>query len=427
MRGCARTPSCSSRPTQIDRSATGALLDADERLEDEVADGLQLVAAFLDGDGGQAECSERAAGGPEAGRGDGERALGVAARGVHPESHHDRAGPAPARPLRDAGHRLDPLVVAGTGGQRDVPIGARARTGARLLREAEVVGEPARAGVHVHRSRQHGRIGVEDRLGPVAVVGVDVEHRDPAVDRRAQPLRRGGRVVEVAGAAEAPARHVMAGRAAARVGGRRPRQHQLGGRDGGVHRGTCGLPRARPDERHRVVGELPGPGARGRGGDGGPAVREEVRLREQVRDDPVLAGVGRQPGRLPLLPRAGQVAGERRVMDAVERRVGLLPRADHAGARGGERRADALRAGGQLRARRADADPYLAARLVQPVAIAPDDGHGEAQGRERTRSGRAWSLCRAARYSTAALVPAPPRRWDTPMMMPSGPRRKQSR
>ena len=98
---------------------------------------------------------------------------------------------------------------------------------------------------------------------------------------------------------------------------------------------------------------------------------------EHVRDDAVLARVHRQPGRLPLLPGAGEVGRQRRVVDGQHGVVGLRLGVDEARAGLGERLADPLGARGQLGARRPDADPDLAAGVVQPVTVAPDHGHRE--------------------------------------------------
>jgi hypothetical protein len=61
--------------------------------------------------------------------------------------------------------------------------------------------------------------------------------------------------------------------------------------------------------------------------------------------------------------------------------VGRLGRGvDEPRARGGQRLADRVGARGHLGPGDADADPDLAARVVQTVPIAPDDGHREGHG-----------------------------------------------
>ena len=177
----------------------------------------------------------------------------------------------------------------------------RAERGSRSRRlsialEAEEVRKPAGARVDVHRADQHLGVLVEDRLRAVAVDGRPRPPRRPGTPSAwAEP--RGGRrgVVEVAGAPEAVARDVMAGRATARVGGGRAGQHEVGRRHGHVHRGARGLPGAGPDERHRVVGELPGAGGHRRGGDRGLVLGKQPGVREQVGHDPVCPGSSRRP------------------------------------------------------------------------------------------------------------------------------------
>ncbi len=125
---------------------------------------------------------------------------------------------------------------------------------------AEQVGEPARRRVDVQRAVEHVRPLPEDRLGAVAVVGVDVDHRHPLVAGRAQRLGGDGGVVEVAGPAVPRRRHVVSRRPAQRV--RRPltRGDQVDGGQCAVDRGPRGLPGAGADQGHRVVAEPPGLG-----------------------------------------------------------------------------------------------------------------------------------------------------------------------
>ena len=75
------------------------------------------------------------------------------------------------------------------GRERDVAVRALAVAGPGLGREAEEVREPAGARVDVDRGGEHVGAVVEDRLGAVAVVGVDVDHRDGS----AGACRAGGR------------------------------------------------------------------------------------------------------------------------------------------------------------------------------------------------------------------------------------------
>ena len=111
-------------------------------------------------------------------------------------------------------HRREPPLVAGARRQRQVLIGALARAGAALPRVAQVVREPPRPRIDVHRPVVDVTAAVEDHLGAVAVVRVDVEYGDPSGSGREQRLGRDRGVVEVAGTAVGGAGGVMARRAA---------------------------------------------------------------------------------------------------------------------------------------------------------------------------------------------------------------------
>ena len=102
-------------------------------------------------------------------------------------------------------------------------------------------GEPAGAGVDVDRAHEHSRVRVEDRLGAVAVVGVDVDHGDRAVASVAQTCPGRGGIVQVARAAECgPGRMVADGRHSAYAAGV-PGAHRVCGRDRDVERGPSGV------------------------------------------------------------------------------------------------------------------------------------------------------------------------------------------
>ena len=102
--------------------------------------------------------------------------------------------------------------------QRQVEVEPLALAGAALVGVAEEIGIfDARVGVDVHHL--HVGAGVEDRLGAVAVVVVDVEDADPAEPAAAQPFRGDGGVVDEAIAAGGARPGVVAGRAAEREGG----------------------------------------------------------------------------------------------------------------------------------------------------------------------------------------------------------------
>ncbi len=220
---------------------------------------------------------------------------------------------------------------------------------------------------------------VEDGLGAVAVVRVDVDDCDGAVDGPAKPGGGDGRVVQITGAAKTRAGRVVPRWAAARVGGGLAGEHQVGCGEGHIGRGAHRVPRARPDQGHGVVREV----ARlrcDRRRHGRRAVEEEAGVGEQVGDDAVLARVLRQTGRFPVFPGASQVGHQRRVVDSQEGGVGLCLRVHETRAGPRERLTDPLRPRGQLGARRANAHPNLTARVVQSVTVAPDHGHSNSHG-----------------------------------------------
>src|SRR5206468_4178493 len=100
----------------------------------------------------------------------------------------------------------EPAVVTGprSEGEVEVPVVV-------LGGEAKEVGEPARAGVDVHRGGEHVGATEEELLRSVAVVRVDVDHGDRASEAREQFGGGDGRVVEVAGAAVERPGDVVAG------------------------------------------------------------------------------------------------------------------------------------------------------------------------------------------------------------------------
>ena len=188
---------------------------------DELADRLEVVAALLDDHGRQAEGAERAARRAVAVGGHPQRALGVAGGGVDAERDDERLaprsrGPAPParRPPRASGPSPEPgasgrLRLAPSPGAAPVSVG-----------EAEEVGEPAGARVDVDGAGQD--VGVARRRSPGCRCRGGRRCRSRRPGRRARSRSRAaadGRVVEVAGAAEAGA-----GRVVARAGGSRRRR-----------------------------------------------------------------------------------------------------------------------------------------------------------------------------------------------------------
>ena len=184
--------------------------------------------------------------------------------------------------------------------------------------------------------------------------------------------------------------------------------------DRDVERRPRGLPRARADQRHRVVGERARAGA-DRGGDAPRGLQPGVR--EQVGHDAVL--VARQAGGVPVLPGVREVVEQRRVVHGERGRVGLLARADERRAerrRGSAPPAPAPRSracarpatprrpgrgggGGRSTPRASRGRPYRVRARAQPALTRAADrraGAGSAQ-LDRRRGGRA----RRARHGRA--------------------------
>ena len=176
------------------------------------------------------------------------------------------------------------------------------------------------------------------------------------------------RVVEVARAAVERAGDVVPGRAAACVRERLAVGDEVDGGQRDVDRGTRRLPRSRPDQRHRVVGEeaRPRPHCCGRGG---RAPARQRRAGEDVGDD----AVGGEAGAPTTRPRP--CAGTRRAPDRAPRAAPsrraqwLRPRVHPLR----ERVADRDSPRRQLRRRRAHPDPDLRLRLVAQAVVAPDE------------------------------------------------------
>ena len=151
-----------------------------------------------------------------------ERALRVAAGGVDAERDHQRPGA--RRPRAQSASSPTAASHASSpepGARQRLRLAPRPAPAPVLVGEAEEVRKPAGGRVDVDRAGEHPRVVVEDLLGAVAVVGVDVDHGDRPVDARRSSAAGGDRrVVEIAGAAEAVASGVMARRPGAGVGDR---------------------------------------------------------------------------------------------------------------------------------------------------------------------------------------------------------------
>ena len=111
----------------------------------------------------------------------------------------------------------------------------------------------------------------------------------------------------------------MARRAAAGVGERLAVGDEVDGGQRDVDRGARGLPGAGADQRHRVVGEEPGR-AQTRGRDGARAARQP-RVREDVRDDAVLAGSSGRPAAAQSSQAVRRNSTSRRIVHREQRRV----------------------------------------------------------------------------------------------------------
>ena len=211
----------------------------------------------------------------------------------------------------------------------------------------------------------------EDRLGAVAVVGVEVDHGDGVVPGVAQRLGGDRGVVEVAGAAVPVAGRMVTRRPAERV-----RRGGAGGDEvhrgqGAVDRRTGGLPGARADQGHRVVAELAGPAVR-RGGPGRRHALGHRGRREDIGHDPVLADQLDVRTGQPLGVDGPEVVDEGRGVDAAQHLVVVRRRLHPLVV--GQRIQDAVDPLGQLGALGRDADPDLAHRLVAAGLRRPHDG-----------------------------------------------------
>ncbi len=276
-------------------------------------------------------------------------------------------------PVGEVADGVEPGVVAGAGLEAEVPV--RSLPGARsvLAVEADVVREPACGGVDVDGPDEHVVARVEDLLRAVAVVRVEV-HDGYDVEMVPQSGRGRRGVVQVARPAVGRARHVVPRRTAAGVGRESAVGDVVGRGDSDVDGCASGRPRAGAHGGHRVVGVVPRP-CPGRGGDGERAAGGERRMREDVRDDLGLARISGESGGVPVRPGGREEVEQVVAVDGGDGIVGLLLGVEDGRAGGRERLADRLGAGGNLRRRRAHADPRLRRRIVQPVLVAPDDWH----------------------------------------------------
>ena len=186
-----------------------------------------------------------------------------------------------------------------------------------------------------------------------------------AAPRRAQ--RGGGDrgVVEVAGAAEAGRRRVVAGRAAERVGQPGAVGDQPGGLDGAVDGRAGRLPGARADQRHRVVGEPAGVGV-DRRPPAGPGARRSSPASGTGTAPPAPGRPGRRTGPRPSgRPRCAGTRRSSASCTAQQRVVRLRRRLDEVVTVGAQRVEDRVDPVGALGALGRYADPDLVPRVVR--------------------------------------------------------------
>ena len=171
-------------------------------------------------------------------------AAGSCDRRIDTERHDQRIravpldGPHSSSSAASHGSSPDP------GGIGSLTVAPLAGAAADLVGVADEVREPAGGRIDVHAGVEHVAAVPEDLLRAVALVGVDVDDRDPFEPTVAQPLRRGGRVVEVARPAEERRAGMVARRANRGVRGTLAAGHEVGGVDRGVDRGARGVERA---------------------------------------------------------------------------------------------------------------------------------------------------------------------------------------
>ncbi len=364
------------RPRRRGASVAPTLLDALEHRAHERPNRVEHVSTLLHEDGRDAERAEPAAGLAEAVLGHVERRVRIAAGCVHPERDDERLAPVRAGGSHEPVDAREPRLVARARRERHVQVGVVAVARPALFLEAEEVREPALAGIDVHRRREHVAPVPEDRLRPVPVVRVDVEHGDPRDAAVAQVLRGDGRGVEIAGASVGRARDVMPRRAAARVGGRRPAEDELDRGQRGVDRRPRRDPGSRADRRHRVEGPRAGAGGK-RGGDVRLDLCEKARRGEEVAGHAVLAGILVQARGRPRVPGSFEERDELGVVDRVQRLVAVRLGRDERGTRLLESDPDPLGALRHLVRGDGYPDPDPDARVVEPVRVGPHDWRRE--------------------------------------------------
>ena len=165
--------------------------------------------------------------------------------------------------------RAEVVIVVDVGRQGQVEGGAGASSCSCLLRVAREVGIGP-VGVAVHRHVLHIVPLVEDLLGAVAVVVVDVEHGHLGPRRRGDRVSGDAGIVEIAITPVRSRRGVVAGRPAESVGRGLAAQHQIGRGEGHVDRPPGRLVGAFDERRHRLEAPEAEAGRRPAGAGAGP-------------------------------------------------------------------------------------------------------------------------------------------------------------
>jgi hypothetical protein len=147
---------------------------------------------------------------------------------------------------------------------------------------------------------------------------------------------------------------------------------ELAGGESDVDRSADGLPASRADQRHRVETERAG-ASPGRCRHERIDVLDQAGMGKHVGHDSVLAGVVGQAGSHPVGPGGAEKLVERFVVDCEEMLVRVWFGGHEPGSGILEHATDRLGTGVDLGAGSSHPDPDLAAGLVEPMPIAPDD------------------------------------------------------
>ena len=243
-------------------------------------------------------------------RAEGEARDRIALESVEPQRHDQRARLEPGDAAERILQRIAPDREAGAARQRQVAVEAQPVALAALVCVAQVIGV---LGVRIAVDAGELHVGalVEDGLGAVAVVIVDVEHGHAIDDARvAQRLCGNGRVVEEAVAAKEVRAGMVARRPRERECGTLALQHARGGCQRASGARMRGFPCAGSERRAGVIREQPhARGKTGRQHVGAEGADRPVR-RQGIA--PGIGGIERDP----FVPRVGKEVEVARRMDA---------------------------------------------------------------------------------------------------------------